>query len=168
MKGRVADSTADSAALPIGPDQPYTLAAWDAECYSVFGEGRDPAPCPSCGRTGFYGPRMAEPEEHYRACRFCGFAQHVGGSAERYVPTVHGCDGWPECARAPYLWWAPPQRRSYTCPFCARKVSVKKGRVAAPVEDRDHPWWKVPQHRKRSYYVRFWDNWPVSRGRSYL
>lgn len=161
------DST-DRAALPRGPQRPYTAADWNAECYIAFGEGRDPAPCPACDRTGFYGPRVAEPDERFRACRFCGFTQHVGRGAERYVATVHGCEFWPECAKAPYLWWVRATRSSYTCPYCAKKVAVASHRVTPPADDRHHPWWKVPQGRKRSYYLRFWENWPVTKGRAYL
>ncbi len=164
----VAHASPAGAARPLDADSSYTIQVWDAECYAVFGEGRDPVPCPACGRTGFYGPRIAEPAERYRACRFCGFTQHVGGRPERYQPTVHGCDGWPECARAPYIWWVPPNRTAYTCSHCAKRVAVADHVVAAPAADSRHPWWKVPQHRTRAYYRRFWENWPVSKGRIYL
>ncbi len=51
----------------------YSREDWDIETYEVFGEGRDPNPCPRCERIGFYGPRIEEPSLRYRQCRFCGF-----------------------------------------------------------------------------------------------
>ncbi len=149
-------------------DLAYTQADWDDECFANFGEGRDPAPCPACGRTGFYGPRIEDPDRRYRACRFCGFTQDVDGAAQRYRPTAHDCAPWPTCAKAPYLWWVAPGVASYTCPFCRERAVVSKCLVSAPVDDSNHPWWKVPQRRNRAYYVRFWENWDPTKGRVYL
>ena len=153
---------------PASPDSQYTREAWDDECYAVFGEGRDPAPCPRCGHTGFYGPRIEEPERRFRQCRFCGFTQEVGKPSESYRPSVHGCDDWPEAGRAPYIWWVPLGVASYTCPFCRGLVTVSKTLTTAPIDDSNHPWRKVPQHRDRLYYLRFWENWPVTKGRAFL
>jgi len=71
-------------------------------------------------------------------------------------------------ARAPYVWWLPPEKESYVCPFCEERVSIDETRVAAPIDDPSHPWWKVPQRRTRFYYSRFWENWPFTKGRVFL
>jgi hypothetical protein len=158
------------AAAPAPTPAPltYSAAQWEEECLASFGEGRDPAPCPDCGRTGFYGPRIDATERHYRQCRFCGFSQMVGEAPVRHRPTVHGCQEWPDCARAPYVWWVSQEVESYLCPFCGKRVRVDQATVPRPVDDPSHAWWKVPQHRKRSYYLRFWENWDVTRGRVHL
>ena len=78
----------------------YTAENWERESYALFVERSDPAPCPECGRTGFFGPRARDPGRKFRACRFCGFWQVVGQSPIRLVPMVHDCSEWPECARA--------------------------------------------------------------------
>ncbi len=91
------------------PQLPFSRADWEAACFAAFGEGRDPAICPDCGRTGFYGPRIEEPERRYRQCRFGGFTQGVDRAPERYRPTVHRCTHWPSCAHAPYVWWVAPK-----------------------------------------------------------
>ena len=135
---------------------------------AMFGEGRDPGPCPECRRTGFYGPRIDPTERHYRQCRFCGFTQMVAEVPTRYRPTVHSCSKWPECARAPYIWWVPPEVESYLCPFCSKRVAVAEAAIAPPADDAAHPWWKVPQDRSRAYYQRFWENWDVTKGRVHL
>ncbi len=163
--------------MPIGdpPAEPATVAApsypleqWDEDCFAAFGEGRDPSPCPDCGRTGFYGPRIDATDRRYRQCRFCGFTQMVDEDATRYQPTVHTCEAWPECARAPYIWWVPSDVTSFLCPFCHARLPVETVRVVGPVQDRKHPWWRVPQGRSRPYYMRFWENWAVTKGRVHL
>lgn len=150
------------------PALTYSAADWEEECLAAFGEGRDPEACPDCGRTGFYGPRVDATERHYRQCRFCGFTQMVGEAPCRYQPTVHQCDDWPECARAPYIWWLAPEVESFLCPFCSKRMRVGEALVTPPVHDPEHPWWKVPQDRARFYYSRFWENWGVTSGRVYL
>ncbi|NIN11525.1 MAG: hypothetical protein GTN62_08470 [Gemmatimonadales bacterium] len=151
-----------------GSHQPYTLTDWEEEAFATFGEGQAPGPCPECGRTGFYGPRVADPERRYRQCRFCGFTQDVGQPPTQYRPTAHSCGEWPQCARASYIWWVPPGLGSYRCPFCGEDVKVSEALVARPVDDPDHPWWRVPQRRKRFYYLRFWENWEYTKGRVHL
>lgn len=146
----------------------YRQLDWDNECFFNFGEGRDPAPCPACSRTGFYGPRFEEPNRPFRACRFCGFSQNVDGPPQWYRPVVHACHPWPSCARAPYLWWIPPGIASLDCPFCSKTIDVAAFVVRTPSDDPLHPWWRVPQHRPRSYYVRFWENWEPTKGRVYF
>lgn len=146
----------------------YTLDDWDAEAFASFGEGRDPSACPGCGRGAFYGPRIDSADRRYRQCRFCGFTQTVGEPPVRYVATVHACEPWPECAHAPYIWWVAPWADSIPCPYCHRRLDVAVTRVERPADDRNHPWWRVPQDRRRSYYLRFWENWPVTSGRVFL
>jgi hypothetical protein len=150
------------------PRLAYTRRDWEEDLMANFGEGRDPIPCPDCSRTGFYGPRIDAVERHYRQCRFCGFTQMVGQAWERHLPTAHDCDSWPECARAPYVWWVGPEVESYLCPYCGKRVTVSGSLVFRPAEDLSHPWWKVPQNRSKEYYSRFWENWEVSFGRVFL
>jgi hypothetical protein len=153
----------------------YSRDAWEEESYELFVERAEPRPCPKCGRTGFYGPRASDPGLKYRQCRFCGFWQAAGGRPVQFRPTIHGCEEWPECARAPYIWWVHPDDRRYTCPFCSQQVNVESHNtfmkgvlVLAPIQDLDHPWRKVPQNRPYSYYQRFWENWPCTKGRVIL
>ncbi len=152
----------------IERDLIYTQEDWDSECFLNFGEGRDPGPCPGCERVGFYGPRFEEPDRRYRGCRFCGFTQAVDGPPQWYRPVVHNCEGWPTIAKAPYIWWIAPGVTSYPCPYCSHKASVAECAITPPSDDPHHPWWRVPQGRNRSYYVRFWENWEATKGRVYL
>lgn len=153
----------------------YSESDWEEESYTLFGERADPVPCPECGRTGFYGPRAADPDGKFRICRFCGFCQPVGDVPVQLRPVVHGCAEWPECARAPYVWWIPPDATRFTCPFCGRGAVVEprnrflKGVVVDPPSaDSSHPWHRVPQGRSYSYYLKFWENWECTRGRVIL
>lgn len=145
----------------------YAPADWDQDAFEAFAEGRDPAPCPACGRAGFFGPRVVGVAKH-RACRFCGFYQEAGETPVRARPTSHGCPEWPEIARAPYIWWVPPDEDGYTCSFCGEKVIADEHLVGVPADDPSHPWWKVPQGKNRFYYARFWENWPFTKGRTFL
>lgn len=154
--------------VPVVSTGEYTVSDWEAESYAVFAEGGDPLPCPECGRTGFYGPRFVEPDRKIRSCRFCGFWQRVGDAPQQFVPTAHDCDEWPECSRAPYIWWTAPSINSYPCPYCRGTVVVAASLVSVPNDDPDHPWWKIPQGRSQSFYQRLWKNWPCSAGRTVL
>lgn len=153
----------------------FTGADWEEESYALFVERSDPRPCPHCGRTGFYGPRAADPGLKFRACRFCGFWQAVGKEPVMCRPTAHLCREWPECAKAPYIWWIHPDQKHYDCPYCGQRVAVSRrntfvrgASLRAPADDPDHPWHRVPQGRPYSYYLRFWENWPLTRGRVVL
>ncbi|HET7038318.1 MAG TPA: hypothetical protein VFH97_00430 [Gemmatimonadales bacterium] len=157
-----------SPVLPAQEGVPYTQAAWDDEAFMLFAEGRDPTACPSCGRIGFYGPRVGGDGTRLRACRFCGFLQVVNQPPNRAVPAAHHCPTWPEVAKAPYVWWLAPGVTSYHCPFCDEQVTLEESRVTAPSDEPSHPWWKVPQGRSRFYYARFWENWPYTKGRVFL
>ncbi len=153
---------------PIVSTGEYTVSDWEAESYAVFAEGGDPLPCPECGRTGFYGPRFVEPDQKIRACRFCGFWQLAGEAPQQFVPTAHDCDEWPECSRAPYIWWTAADTESYTCPYCKGTVTVAGATISVPNDVPNHPWWKIPQGRTQSFYQRLWKNWPCSAGRTVL
>ena len=146
----------------------YTLADWEAESFAIFGEGGDPGACPDCGRTGFYGPRFADPDRRYRACRFCGFWQDVDGDAERYIPTAHSCELWPEVSKSAYIWWVAPGTDAFDCPFCQEPLIVDASTVPIPSDTPKHPWWHIPQGRPQSFYQRLWRNWEWSTGRTIL
>jgi len=153
----------------------YTEEQWDEDSYLLFGERSDPRPCPSCGQTGFYGPRAADMGLKFHSCRFCGFYQEVDAEPAQFVPVVHDCDEWPVCAKAPYVWWVPPGVERFECPFCSRSSDVR-GRnvfrrgvmVERPADVPEHPWRKVPQDREYGYYLRFWENWDFTKGRVVL
>ncbi len=153
----------------------YTEEQWEEDSYMLFGERAEPRPCPKCGHTGFYGPRAADPALKFHCCRFCGFYQEVGGEQAQFLPVVHGCDAWPVCAKAPYVWWLPPDAERFLCPFCGHSAVVRSLNVfkAGIMVDRpsdlaDHPWRKVPQSRDYAYYLRFWENWDFTKGRVVL
>ena len=153
----------------------YSEQDWDEDSYSLFGERTDPKPCPSCGRTGFFGPRAADFGVKFRCCRFCGFHQSVGEEPVQLLPVVHECDDWPICAKAPYVWWVKPDVQRFACPFCERDADVRGKNVFqrgilvdGPLAESDHPWRKVPQGRPYGYYQRFWENWEFTKGRVVL
>ncbi len=153
----------------------YTEQQWEEDSYRLFVERVDPLPCPKCNKTGFFGPRAADPGVKFRCCRFCGFHQVVGAEPAQMVPVVHSCDDWPECARAPYVWWVQVGESRFTCPFCevesdvrARNVFTPGVSVNSPFEVQEHPWSKVPQNRPYDYYQRFWENWEFTKGRIVL
>ena len=102
----------------------YTEDDWDSEMAALYSERGCPPGCPQCGRSGFYGPREAEGSRRYRACKFCGFWQHVGQPAVTNKPTVHNCEEWPKVAGAAYTWWVQPDEEIYTCPYCGVEVHV--------------------------------------------
>lgn len=133
----------------------YTESDWDAENDALLG-GAEPAECPGCRRTGFYGPRRASPERKYGACTFCGFVQDVGEPAVRYRATVHRCEGWPRVAGAPYIHWVPPEEVSCPCPCCGQPVRAAEAEIPPPADDPDHPWWKVPQKMTQVDSLLFW------------
>ena len=153
----------------------FTEEDWEDEQYSLIAERTDPLPCPSCGRTGFFGPRARDNAPKYRGCRFCGFVQEVGNTPTRWTPVAHGCEGWPEAAGAPYLWWVPPDQEWFDCIYCGQRTKVKgatpfqKGAVAtAPVDDEDHPWQRIPQGQSYQFYYNYWERWPSTKGRAVL
>ncbi len=154
--------------VPVAEMEDYTTSDWDASSFGLFGEGADPAACPECGRTGFFGPRFVEPDVKCRSCRFCGFWQRTDSVPERHLPTSHDCADWPKISRAAYVWWVAPTIDFYECPFCNARVDVPLSIVPAPIEDIDHPWWKVPQQKPQQVYQRLWNNWTFSAGRTIL
>lgn len=133
----------------------FSARDWDAENEALL-RGEPPRPCPRCGRSGFYGPRRASPEEKYRACTFCGLWQVAGGEEATATPWAHGCDPWPRVAGAPLVEWAPPGAVTASCPTCGARVRVAKNRVTSPADDREHPWWRVPQEMSAVDSLVFW------------
>ena len=130
--------------------------------------GVTPPKCPKCKLRGFYGPRFAEPDLKYRACKFCGFWQHVDRALAMYLPSVHGCKSWPAVAGAPYIWWVTPGQKTYQCPWCEKRVRVKASLVVTPVDDPRHPWRRLKQNMPQRFYMKFWAQWPTTVGRIYL
>lgn len=154
--------------VPVAHVSRYTKADWEAESFALFAEGADPAACPECGKTGFFGPRVVNEVIKCRACRFCGFWQQIDHAPLHQLPTVHGCSQWPEVSKALYVWWVLPDVESYTCPFCSGTVKVPLSLVGMPVDELEHPWRRIPQRRSQSFYQRLWGNWPVTAGRVVL
>ena len=153
----------------------YSETQWDEDSFRLFGERMDPEACPKCGRTGFFGPRAADPGVKFRCCRYCGFNQVIGEEPVQMLPVVHKCADWPVCAKAPYVWWVHPEDRKFTCPFCGRDSDIHGRNVFAPSllvdspsESENHPWRKVPQNQSYAYYLRFWENWDFTKGRVVL
>ncbi len=116
-----------------------------------------------------------DPGRKFRACRFCGFWQEVGKKPVRFRPVAHDCEEWPQCAKAPYIWWVEPNEKWFNCVYCGKRAPVEGSNpfakgvlVRAPSDDQDHPWWRVPQNRPYQFYYRFWENWPATKGRAYL
>ena len=123
----------------------YSAGDWAAEMVALHITRAPPAPCPHCGRTGFYGPRHDGASRMYRACKFCGFWQNVGQPVVPHSATVHDCAGWPTVAGARYIWWVSPLERTYNCPYCKTQVDVPSATVPKPVDDGAHPWAQMPQ-----------------------
>lgn len=154
---------------------PLSLQEWEDAIFAQAAEQADPEPCPNCKRTGFYGPRARDKGLKFRQCRFCGLWQGVGKSALQLIPVSHDCDDWPEVAGASYIWWVPLDLKHFECPYCDKSVVVKStnpfvkaAQVTAPAEDPDHPWNDVPQGASYLEYVRFWEQWPTTKGRVVL
>ena len=154
------------------PAKAYTDEQWDEESYALLAERADPAHCPACGLTGFYGPRARDDAPKFHECRFCGFYQEVGQQSTRRRPVSHDCDQWPEIAGAPYVWWIAPDERWFHCNFCDRRAAVETSNVfmkgsgiTAPSDNPNHPWWHVPQDQSYSFYYSYWEQWPSTKGR---
>lgn len=154
--------------MPVVLVAAYTRADWDAESFALFAEGADPAACPECRQTGFFGPRVVDETIKARACRFCGFWQQVDHSPIHLLPTMHSCSQWPEVSKAPYIWWVLPHVDSYVCPFCRGTVEVPPSLTIRPADEPDHPWRRIPQNRSQPFYQRLWANWEVTAGRVVL
>ena len=149
----------------------YTVDDWDADSYALMAEGADPVQCPTCGFTGFFGPRALD-NKKFRECRFCGFYQEVDQPPGRHRPVTHDCEEWPEAGGAPYIWWIPADERFYECNFCGQRAVVSSTNafqrgvgVQPPSDDPTHPWWQVPQDKSYSYYYSYWEQWPCTKGR---
>ena len=123
----------------------YSPGDWAADMVALHIRNAQPQPCPRCGRTGFYGPRHDGAARMYRACKFCGFWQDVGGQVVPHTATVHNCSQWPDVAGAKYIWWVSPLEKSYRCPYCGTQVDVASSTVPKPIDDQNHPWARMPQ-----------------------
>ncbi len=151
----------------------FTEEDWEDASYALLAERADPEHCPSCGLTGFYGPRALDDAPKFRECRFCGFYQQVGQQCSRRRPVAHDCDNWPEVAGAPYVWWVAADVRWYHCTFCdnprvpvaTSNVFSKGSGIVAPSDDPQHPWWHVPQDQSYAFYYKYWNQWPSTKGR---
>ncbi len=136
----------------------YTKKRWLAE-YAALDAGADPASCPSCDRTGFYGPRGERPAgtDARRACKFCGRWQRIGEDSFFAVPTVHSCRNGPTILGAPQIWWELPDKELFDCPTCkAKGLTIEHWRTEAPRDDPDHPWWRVPHGLSQEAYKQWW------------
>ena len=122
----------------------FTTSDWDQEFIALFGRRVSPPPCPGCQRAGFFGPRKAG-NRLYEMCKFCGRYQEPDRNPVQLIATAHECTEWPQVLGASYIWWVQPFESSYTCPSCGSDVKVSSTTVKRPVDDRDHPWWSVPQ-----------------------
>ena len=150
----------------------FTEDDWEDASYALLAERRDPEHCPSCGFTGFYGPRARDDAPKFRECRFCGFHQQVGQQRSRRRPVAHDCEKWPDVAGAPYVWWIDTDETWYHCSFCHNRAPVGRSNVfskgsgiVAPSDDPHHPWWNVPQDKSYSFYYKYWEQWPSTKGR---
>jgi hypothetical protein len=143
-----------SSSDPLPAARVYRESEWKIEVRELE---RDlpPRPCPSCSRTGFYGPKE-ESGRHFRMCKFCGFYQTVGKEPYYLRPCVHPCGQVREIAGAPEITWLPAGATSFVCSGCREEAQVSSSTVSSPTQDTDHPWWRVPQDLTRQEYVRFW------------
>lgn len=129
----------------------YKLKQWEKEMkISSFCGGQHwPAgsctiPCPKCGVVGFYGPRGDTSGRKYRACKFCGFWQEVGGKPYRCI-TVY-CD---KCQTSDtYNWHIPPWTQgSEYCPKCHAQLKQTKWASDNP----SHPFHKIKEQMDRMH-----------------
>jgi hypothetical protein len=105
-------------------------------------------PCPDCATVGFYGPRAVEDAagvtvRKYRACKFCGFWQEVGGEPYRCSMFFHECGG-----RGLYDWKTSDD---YRCGFCGELVA---NRVEWPARDTTHPFHEIKDQIARELAAR--------------
>jgi hypothetical protein len=110
----------------------YTEADWAAEMAALYDAREGPPACPRCRRSGFYGPRRADKERRYRACKFCGLWQDVGKPPHLIIRY--------ECHVAD---WKEPHE-PWNCPTCGRHFGTSQA-VGWPADNPEHPWWSVPQ-----------------------
>jgi hypothetical protein len=141
VSGQAADSTTG-----IRPSFTYTFEDWQNELHALR-DGGDPAPCPRCGRRGFYEPKWAEPNRYYRACKFCGFWQNVGEDPMNVIRY--------EC-RAPDHWSADWKvaTEAWSC-MCGRTFTPDQ-RVSWPVNDKGHWWNEAPAYGTQADFRKFW------------
>jgi hypothetical protein len=133
----------------------FSLADWTAEVTALAG-GADPLPCPCCERRGFYGPRdnRQTPLLLYRACKFCGFWQHVDAPPNDIIRY--------ECKNGDHFaadWKDPDQ--SWTCCKCRRTFQPSEA-VAWPADDSSHWWRQAPLTGSQSDYRKCFTAWGLA------
>jgi len=153
----------------------YTEEDWDDAMYALVAERKPPQPCPSCKRTGFYGPRARDGGAQHHSCRFCGFYQEVNGPAMRLMPVSHDCEKWPQVAKSSYLWWVMPGEQWFTCPYCKQRLAVKatnpfmkSAEAPMPLDHPDHGWWNVPQNMEYKQAYRYFQQWEQTKGQVFI
>ena len=124
----------------------YTIEQWTEEDAHLK-SGGDPQPCPRCARRGFYAPRWAEGDRHYRACKFCGLWQDVGRPEHEIIRY--------ECCVAD---WKEPNE-SWACPVCGTTFTPDEA-VSWPRANPAHPWNEAPMAGTQEQYSAYW----LSRG----
>lgn len=127
----------------------YTDADWHAENQTLLAGG-NPPPCPRCGRRGFYAPRWAEPDRHYRACKFCGFWQNVDSPPHEIIR--YECTGHDHCVAD----WKEPHE-SWACPICGTSYTPTAA-VPWPAHNPKHCWNKAPASGTQADFAAFWTN----------
>jgi len=133
----------------------FSASDWDEEFRAVFARKVSPPTCTACQRSGFYGPRKAG-NRLYQMCKFCGVYQEADKDPVQLIATVHGCHQWPQVVGAPYIWWVQPFESRYSCPSCGSEVEVSSATIKRPLDDRDHPWWSVPQGMTFAQARQYW------------
>ena len=107
----------------------YPLEVWQAENFLL--RNGVTAACPFCHKVGFYYPCYANGERRYRACKFCGMWQEVGGPAYRCVAVSHKC----KTARNKrvYNWFVP----------WSDNVKNLNKKTKAPKCQCGRTWWRI-------------------------
>ena len=128
----------------------YSLDEWQRDLDALRANS-DPPPCPCCSRRGFYEPKWAEPNRHYRACKFCGFFQNVDDAP--YDVIRYECRDPNHDVVAD--WKVPTE--TWTCTLCGR-LYLPVQHVPWPADDPLHPWNQVPISGSQDEYRRFWNH----------
>jgi hypothetical protein len=125
----------------------YTLEQWTRENDHLKAGGA-PEPCPRCKRRGFYAPRGADGDRHYRACKFCGLWQDVGRPEHTIIR--YECFGTGHCVAD----WKEPHE-SWACPICGAAFTPSTA-VSWPEAVPNHYWNEAPVAGSQDQYKAFW------------